>query len=380
MFNGNSEPSTAGAAIDVLLAQAQSLERLRRHEDCKRKRMVAMGFATDWVEAHPKSGLAWLNGARVAIAGGKFELAATMLSSARKLKCDETTINNIIHHENMLARQRDAANGSLEAMAQRLIVYACQRCGGLTEHITRPRVRCGWRPTTLLEIAHSARLCSNFLSLWQLMRIGREIILGRTAIEAVPNLPEAAAVIMADPRYRRDLEEVHEISQRMKVVETYFFWHEATICKICGARNFDEKAKDCLHCKSPLHLPPPLRLLMCLTRLCLHFQLNFEAPKSTEFDLFIRYLVSLQSKVYRTQETPSDPERTFVLNLITKLARFEAPNGLGNINMTNPNNITYQLPDDLPETKQSLANTVLGEFRDVLQFLANWMSRAKAFS
>jgi hypothetical protein len=96
--------------------------------------------------------------------------------------------------------------------------------------------------------------------------------------------------------------------------------------------------------------------------------------------LFIRYLVSLQSKVYRTQETPSDPERTFVLNLITKLARFEAPNGLGNINMTNPNNITYQLPDDLPETKQSLANTVLGEFRDVLQFLANWMSRAKAFS
>src|SRR5580704_7849211 len=83
MFNGNSEPSTAGAAIDVLLAQAQSLERLRRHEDCKRKRMVAMGFATDWVEAHPKSGLAWLNGARVAIAGGKFELAATMLSSAR---------------------------------------------------------------------------------------------------------------------------------------------------------------------------------------------------------------------------------------------------------------------------------------------------------
>jgi ribosomal protein L40E len=374
------EPFKSQGVIDVLLAQAETLEHLRRSAECARKRLTAMAVATDTCKAYPDSALAFLNAARVAKAGRQFELAAQTLGIASKLKCDQATNKDIAHLESLLAREREAPNVSLETMAQRLIVYACQRCGGLTEYITRPCVRCGWRPTTLLEIAHSSRLCSNFLSLWQLMRIGREIILGRTAIEAVPNLPEAAAAIMADPRYRRDLEEVHQISQRMKVFETYFFWHEATICKTCGARNFDEKAKECLNCKGPLHLPPPLRLLMCLTRLSLHFQLNFEAPKSTEFDLFIRYLVLLQSKVYRTQETPSDLERTFVLNLITKLARFEVANGLGNIIMTDSNNITYQLPDDLPETKQSLANTVLSEFRDVLQFIANWMSRAKALS
>jgi hypothetical protein len=374
------EPSIAAGVIAVLLTEAETLEHLRRSVECERKRLSAMAIATDSCQTYPDSALALLNAARVAKAGRQFDLAARILSSARKLRGDQSTKNDIVYLEGLLARESEAANGSLEAMAQHLLVYACQRCGGLTEYITRTCVRCGWRPTTLLEIAHSARLSSNFLSIWQLMRIGRQIILGQTATEVVPNLGEAAAVLMADPRGRQDIEEVHQISQRMKVVETYFFWHEATICKNCGTRNFDQNATACLNCKSPLRLPPPLRLLMCLTLLSLHFQLNFEAPKSDQFDLFIRYLVSLQSKVYRTQETPTDLERTFVLNLMTKLATFEVANALGNIITTDPTNITYQLQNDLPEPKQSLAHTVLGEFRDGLQFLANYMRRPKALS
>ena len=119
---------------------------------------------------------------------------------------------------------------------------------------------------------------------------------------------------------------------------------------------------------------------MCLTRTLEHFQHNFDAPKSNEFDLFIRFLVSLQSKVYRAQETPFHLERARVLDLMAKLARFELANGIGEIMMTDPQNITSQLHNGLPEERKLLAVTVLADFKNTLQFLADWMSRTKGLS
>ena len=380
----NLEPESATSIVAIWLAQAELLERLGRSADRESKLRMAMTLAKDFFEAHRHSAPAILSAARAARAAKQLDLAASMLSVAHKLSRDEKTKQNILYEENLLTRERAVASSSLEAMARELLVYACQKCGRLVEYISIPCMSCGWCPATLLEVSHSGRLARNIFSLWELLSIGRGIVAGRKATEVVVNLADVAAAYMADPQslYRHDIEAVFKTSQNNLIFGNYFFWNEAEICKSCGTRNLNliQDAKECHQCKAPWRLPPPLRLLMCLTRLSIHFQHNFEAPKSNEFDLFIRYLVFLQSKLYRTQETPSGRERTYALDLMTKLARFEVVNSLGEIIMSDLNNISYQFGRDLSDAKRALAETVLNDFRNTLQFFADRMSRSKALS
>ena len=382
-FSHGEEEDVLGATsgVDVLLAQAESLARLRRADDVKRKVLVAAQIAADCVTAFPDSALARLTAARVFRLGGQLDSASKLLSLARSRRGDETTTHNIAYEENLLAREREVAGGTLVAMAQHLLVYACQNCGRLVEYILLPCMFCGWHPTTLLEMSHSGQLSTNVFSLWELLEIGRGMRRGRKAVEVVPDLAEVAAKHMADSQseYRRDIETVFQIAQKKKF-DDYFCYLEVSNCRSCGTPNYREDAKHCSKCKTPLRLPPPLRLLNCLTRLSMHFQYNFEGPKSTEFNLFIRYLVSLQSKLYRTQDTPSDRDRALVLKSISELARFDVVNGLGVIVMTDPQNITYRLHEGLSAEKAASGQVGLADFRNTLQFLADWMSRGKALS
>lgn len=367
------EPATVATIIDVFLAQAGSLERLRRTADRERKFSVAMAIATDCFEAHRDSALAILNAARIARAAGKLEDAAQWLSTGHKLKGDETTKHNIQYEENLVARARAVA-GSPEALPEDFIVYVCQKCGRLIEYVSLPCMCCGWRPTTLFERSHSVSLNNRIFSLWDLLVIGREIALqGRKATDVVPKLAEVAA-----KHSRQDIEIVFRTPATK--FDTYFFWHDAAVCENCGTHNPRQDAKECQKCKGRLRLSPPLRLLMCLARTLDHFQGSFEAPKSKEFDLFIRFLVTLQSKLYRTQETPSHLERIQVLDLMSKLARFELSNGIAEIIMTNPQKISSHLRDGLPDEQKPHAITVLADFTNTLQFLADWMSRTKGLS
>ncbi len=375
------EPSRVWSGTDVLLAQAESLERLRRADDCKRKLLWAMAVATDSVEAHPTSALAVLNAARIAKAAKQFNFSARLLGAARKLDHDKSIEQAILYQENLLARESDIAGGSQDAMAKRLIVYACQKCGRLVEYISTPCMYCKWHPTALLEASHSGRLSTAWFSLWELMGIGRQIHAGRKATEVVTNLAEVAAELMADPNsaYRKYIEDAVEVAANKKA-DSYFSYFEASICHNCGERVPRQDTKHCPNCKTALRIPPPLRLLNCLSRVSIHFQHNFDTPQSNEFDLFIRFLVSLQSKLFRMQDTPSDRERSQVLDLMSKLAKFEVVNGLGSILIADPKSVVYQLNLELPEDSKSTANTILTDFTQALQFLADWMFKTKALS
>ena len=251
--------------------------------------------------------------------------------------------------KHLVARARAVA-GSPDALPEDFIIYVCQKCGRLIEYVSLPCMCCGWRPTTLFEMSHSGCLNNRIFSLWDLLVIGREIAAGRKATDVVPKLAQVAAKKMADPQSRQDIEIVLQTAE--KKFDTYFFWHDAAVCENCGTHNPRQDAKECQKCKGRLRLSPPLRLLMCLTRTLDHFQGSFEAPKSKEFNSFIRFLVILQSKLYRTQETPSHLERIQVLDLMSKLARFELSNGIAEIIMTNPQKISSHLRDGLPDEQK----------------------------
>ena len=240
---------------------------------------------------------------------------------------------------------------------------------------------CGWLPPTLDEMSRSGRLSRHNFSTWELLGIGRGIAGGRKATEVVTNLAEVAAEYMADPQsaYRKEVESVLRNTQQ-KLKDNYFFWHHAAICEDCNTFNYRQDVKECRKCRASLHLPPPLRFQICLYRLAIHFQQNFGGPESNDCDVFIRYIIYLQSKLYRQQETPSNIERAKVLELMTKIGKFWTNKEYGYISMVDPQNITYELSSKLPEELKAQEVTALADFRDTLQFLANWMKRTKTLS
>jgi hypothetical protein len=121
-----------------------------------------------------------------------------------------------------------------------------------------------------------------------------------------------------------------------------------------------------------------MRLLSCLARASIHFQHNFAGEQSNEFDLFIRYLVSLQNKLFRTQETPSPDERKRVVELMGALGEFRVGSNFGTIDMSNPREIAFRQNNSVPEAETARATAVLEDFRGTLQVLADWMFRTKA--
>jgi hypothetical protein len=375
------KPWSVFSRIEILLGQADALERLQRSEDRKRKLLWGMAVALDGQKAHPDSPLAPFSAARIARAAGKFELASQLLCRARKLDRDRICGSGIDYEENQLKRERAVIDDALSSLAQHLLIYACQRCGRPIEYISIPCMYCGWHPTTPDEMAISGRLSRHTFSTWDLLGIGRGIVAGRKATEVVANLAEVAAEHMADPKstYRAEVESMMQAAQQ-KQKDNYFCWHDAATCEHCKTFNFRQDARECSKCGTLLHIPPLLRLLICLSRLTIHFQQNFGGPQSDQCDVFIRYVISLQSKLYRQQETPSNNERAKVLELMTKIGKLWTNEEYGFINVTDPRNITYELSSKLPEEMKAKEVVGLTDFRDTLQFFASWMKRTKTLS
>ena len=341
------EPWSVYSRIEILLGQADTLERLRRFKDRERKLQWGMAVTMDGQEAHPDSPLAIFSAARIARASGRLEFASRLLSGARNLDRDRTCSRMIGYEENLLKRERAVIDELLAALAERLVTYVCQKCGRPIEYISVPCMYCGWHPTTLDEMSRSARLSRYIFSTWKLLGIGRGIVAGRKATEVVLNLAEVAAEDMGDPKTRKEIELVLRDAQQKE--KDYFCWHEAATCEQCKTFNFRQDAMECSKCRALLHIPPPLRLLICLSRLTIHFQQNFGGPESDECDVLIRYIISLQSKLYRQQETPSNNERAKVLELMTKIGTLWTNKEYGYIRMVDPQNISYELSSKLPE-------------------------------
>jgi hypothetical protein len=289
------EPTTVWFRTEVLLAQAETLDRLLRFGDKERRLKWTFAVAYECFKVHPDSVLAILNAARVARAARQFDLAAKLLRIARtkELAGDDHLAIEVQEHQ--LRRERDIdAGGSRELMAQQLIIYTCQRCGRLTEYISIPCLFCGWQPLTTDDAAQSGRLSTAWFRLWDLLGIGREIAAGRQATEVVSNLRDSAVASMKNSHYRDYiLNAVHE-AQKKKADNLFYYLHSFS-CQNCGdpIPRHNPFVTSCSKCKEKIRMPPPLRLLNGLARVSIHFQHNFGGEQSDNFDLFIRYLISL---------------------------------------------------------------------------------------
>jgi hypothetical protein len=365
----------------VLLAQAETLGRLHRAAEQERKLLWTFAVAYDCFALHPDSLLAVITAARVARIAGQFDLADKMLRVARKLNLSESDRVGLRKQEVLLERVRDVdAAGSRELMEQHLITYLCQHCGRLVEYISIPCMFCGWQPLTIKDASQSCRLATSWLSLWDLMRIGRGIVAGQKATEVVPNLAESAAASMANRDYKGYVEGALESARWKKADGNFFRYLNSFHCHNCTASvsRHNPFVTHCARCQTKLRIPPPLKLLNCLARVSIHFQQNCCGEPSEQFALFIRYLVSLQSKLFAKQETPSSPERGRVLELMAGLGTFRIINNFGAIDMSDPKNIVLHHGESGTDVDTADGRSIAEDFRDTLQFLADWMFRTKA--
>jgi hypothetical protein len=184
--------------IDVLLAQAETLNRLGRKADAARKLSVARAISVDLTKLEPKSARSYLTAARISMADGNLDFAADMLKGAEELTNDPVIRHNIAYETNLLKREREIAGGSQREMIYRLFMYSCQKCGEFVEYISLPCHSCGWRPTTLKEAIVSIRLSNVMMTVAQLATIGRGLHAGWPLATIIPNLEEIVASDLSD--------------------------------------------------------------------------------------------------------------------------------------------------------------------------------------
>ena len=82
------EPSKVFSRIEILLGQADTLERLQRSKDRERKLAWGMAVTLDCLKAYPDSPLALFCAAKINRAAGVLDLASRLLSRARQLDRD----------------------------------------------------------------------------------------------------------------------------------------------------------------------------------------------------------------------------------------------------------------------------------------------------
>jgi hypothetical protein len=374
------EPVVVFLRTEVLLAQAETLGRLLRTADRERKLHWTLAVAWDSFALHRDSPLAVLTAAKVARIARQFDLAAKMLRAARTLKLDREFAVAVSVQEALLRRERDIdAHGSRDQMAQRLIIYACHHCGRLIEYISVPCMYCGGQPLTITEVAQSGRLATAWFSIWDLVGIGRQIQGGRKATEVVSNLTQSAEASMANQKYRSYVESALDEAKR-KLADRFFYYLNVANCPNCGTSipRHDPFVANCTKCHVKLRISPPMQLLNCLARTSIHFQHNFAGERTDEFDLFIRYLVALQSKLFTRQETPSSAERNRVLEFMGSLGKFRVVNNVGIVDMSNPRKLAVERSESYVGVDRSNDLLVLDDFKGTLQVLADWMFKTKA--
>ena len=173
--------------------------------------------------------------------------------------------------------------------------------------------------------------------------------------------------------------------------DVYFSWRSVASCPVCQmlAQPWDLK---CSKCNSKLRLPPPLRLLLCFERLSTHIIYNVSineggvhelvngelARKRTKEEYFIHYLVSLHSKLCRTQETPSDRERKRVLDFFHEIGELRITNRIGKVNLRTPYNISFEVSPGLAAAESEQATVIAADLCRTLTYMAEWMTRSKA--
>jgi hypothetical protein len=95
-------------------------------------------------------------------------------------------------------------------------------------------------------------------------------------------------------------------------------------------------------------------------------------------ELFAMFLCSLHSKLYRTQQTPTDRERSMVLTFMESIGNIWTENRFGLVDCAALGHIVARYrPGATDVEKQHIESTIV-DLRDALIYLVDWMAKTRA--
>jgi len=232
-------------------------------------------------------------------------------------------------------------------------VYCCQNCGRIHRYVSMPCPYCDWSPDSIDEMARSIILSNSHFKIPSLLLLSREMAKNRTAADVVPNLMNDGKKYIRNTKQRETVEQIFTLLKQnedknrrdMNVV------HE---CPCCGEWVLASLAEECNSCGEILEWSDFVRTLACIDNLLWLFEQRIELLPSEDFSEFVCLLVVMADNMLRKQETPTDQQRKYALELLSQMAAISDLNKGAIIKTGDPQKLEiYLIKDNMREDSET---------------------------
>jgi hypothetical protein len=216
-------------------------------------------------------------------------------------------------------------------------IYGCQSCGRLINYVSMPCPHCQWSPSNLNEMVRSVLLSNTYLDVSLLLIFAREVSKGRSSGEVVGNLETMAQEFMRISKNREYMDQLYRLLRKDQQRQTRNIAMFRK-CPGCGDRKIWTISDDelCEKCGAQVRWPDAVRALVCMDNLLWLLEQRVE-PKNTEsFSEFVCVLVLMVNNLLRRQENPTNEQRRYALDLLSKIGAIADKNQGAIIDTNNP--------------------------------------------
>ena len=357
--------------VSERLEKVSSLQKLGRLDEARQILLETERGVKDNFNRNPNSFQAHLLLAHFYIKAGIADRAIVILD--RLLNGGEFPLNESQHHAlaaqlHKLKRERPVSEKRSErgtAPSAYTQINSCQNCGRLINYVSIPCPHCQWSPSTLDEMARSVLLSNTYLDVPLLLMVAREVSKGRSSQEAVGNLETMAQEFMSIPKNREYMDHLYRLlrkdqqrlTRNMAMVRN---------CPECGRRIIWSTSDHelCENCGAQIRWPDAVKTLVCMDNLLLLLEQRVE-PKNTEsFSEFVCLLVLMVDNLLSKQENPTNEQRRYALDLLSKIGGIADKNQGAIIDTTNPQALKiYLVKSNMVEDSETFGNFLCSQLQ-----------------
>lgn len=289
---------------DVWIAQAESLQQLRKYDYASRKLEMAASIALKGSREQPDSPGAWFTLGKIYLTlnqPDKAELAFRKMGALATSRCDKRDVELAQNGLARSSRLRTTNEQSLAGKVAEAMFYTCQSCGHPILFLGTHCPHCRFAPSTSEEVSIGIVLSTLYLDIPSLLNASREIQKGRNPNDFMPQLREMI------PRIDDGGAVLSKLEQSKADDHLDFRLLEA--CHQCGAAPRQSWVQKCQKCGEQLNRPDLVELAICIDRAIQHFVWNIRRDTSESFSDFVTLLVNVKSKIIRDQTGPTESQR-----------------------------------------------------------------------
>ena len=355
---------------DVWIAQAESLQQLRKYGYARRKLEMAATIALEGSRERPDSPGVWFTLGKIYLAlnqPDKADLAFRMMDTLARSCGDKRDVKLAQNGLARSSRLRTTNEQSLADKVAEAMFYTCQSCGHPILFLGTHCPHCRFAPSTNEEVAIGIILSTLYLDTSSMLNASREIQRGRKPNDFMPQLHEMI------PRIDDGGAVLSKLEQSKADDHLDFRLLEA--CHQCGTAPRQSWAHKCLKCGEPLNRPDLVELAICIDRAIQHFVWNIRRDSSESFSDFVTLLVNVKSKIIRDQTGPTESQRKWARKLLVGISPIYTDNGGGVIEVKSEEEIHGKVLDPSVHPQIELTiDHIEGELRNFARLISDQVS------